>query len=150
MARCAFSHTLVLLLSISRFRGAEARGRSGIGPRIGLEQSQIVVGGQAELGVVLGPATLVPSLDFTLGDAQTTMMLNVDFRWYLLPLPDTGIIFYGSAGPTFLVSSGTGVGLSLVVGAHIPMRGRNRYNLEARFGFGDIPDFKVMLGILFQ
>jgi hypothetical protein len=67
----------------------------------------------------------------------------------------TSLHFYGSAGPTLVLDSpgkgdnGIEIGLSLVAGMKIPMNKENRYNLEVRFGIGDIPDLKLMLGILF-
>jgi hypothetical protein len=93
-------------------------------------------------------------LDFELGD-NTVTVLNSDFRLYLFNLPETGLHFYGSAGPTLVLDSpgkgdnGIEIGLSLVAGMKIPMKKENRYNLEIRFGIGDIPDLKLMLGILF-
>jgi hypothetical protein len=76
--------------------------------------------------------------------------VNLDLRWYLFPLPQTGIQFYAAGGPTAVfVNSNSEIGLSLTAGAKIPMKGTGRYNLEARFGIGDIPDLKVMLGTLF-
>ena len=134
-----------------------ASGSSALGPRVGMnfDSDKFVIGAQAELGRVLQTARFAPSLDLDLGDNNTMTSLNFDFRWYLFPLPETGIFFYGSAGPTIVLGSpGKGdtqseIGLNLVAGVKIPMKGKNRYNLEVRFGFGDIPDLKVMLGILF-
>jgi hypothetical protein len=122
-----------------------------LGIRAGASQNpdQFVVGAQAELGQ-LGMATLAPSVDLGLGDGSDVVAANVDLRWYLFPLPQTGIHFYAAAGPTAVfANSESDVGLSLTAGAKIPMKGKGRYNLEARFGIGDIPDVKIMLGILF-
>lgn len=111
--------------------------------------------GQAELGRVLQTARFAPSVDIGFGNDHTVTAINLDFRWYLFPLPETGIHFSGAAGPTAtLVSPEKGdsqsqVGLSLTGGIKIPTKGGNRYNLQARFGFGDIPDLKMMFGILF-
>ena len=97
---------------------------------------------------------LAPSLDFELGDNSLTA-LNADFRSYLFHLPETGLHFYGSAGPSlFLASAGKGdsrteLGLSLVAGVKIPMKKLRQYNLEIRFGIGDIPDLKLMFSLLF-
>ena len=109
---------------------------------------QFFVGAQAELGPVVGAAFLVPSLDFELDD-NTSVAANIDLRWYLLPLPETGIHIYGSAGPTIVVSPDTEVGLSLTAGVDIPMKSHRRYNVEFRFGFGNIPDFKIAAALMF-
>ncbi len=125
--------------------------KAALGVRAGLSQNpdQFVVGAQAEVGS-LGLATIAPSVDLGFGDNSDLTAANLDLRWYLFPLPQTGIQFYAAAGPTAVfVSSQSEIGLSLTAGAKIPMKGTGRYNVEARFGIGDIPDLKVMLGILF-
>ncbi|MBE0566360.1 MAG: hypothetical protein IH621_10405 [Krumholzibacteria bacterium] len=133
---------LILLASLPAAAG-------GFGPRLGLEDGDdFFLGAQGELGPVLGEANLVPGLDFRLGDSGTTTA-NVDLRWYLLPLPDTGLRFYGAAGPTLVLSPGTELGLSLSVGLNIPMQSNRRYNVEYRFGLGDIPESKVAVAVLF-
>jgi hypothetical protein len=129
----------------------QAAAGAALGLRAGLSQNpdQFVVGAQAEIGS-LGLATVAPSVDLGFGDNSDLTAANVDLRWYLFPLPQTGIQFYAAAGPTAVfVNSNSEIGLSLTAGAKIPMKGTGRYNVEARFGIGDIPDLKVMLGILF-
>ncbi len=135
----------------------KAKGRSknySLGVRIGIDNSpsQLLIGGQGEFGRFAGSAVLAPSLDFSLGGDGTAA--NLDLRWYLLPLPESGLTFYGAAGPTLFFASRKGAsstefGLSLVAGMKIPMRGGNKYNFEVRFGLGDIPDMRFMFGILF-
>lgn len=127
-----------------------------LGPRGGydFDSEDLVIGAEAELGHAFQNFYFAPSIDFELGDNSFTA-INSDFRLYLIHLPETGLQFYGSAGPTLLMISGnnnnsdTELGLSVVAGMKIPMNGRNRYNLETRFGFGDIPDFKLMFTVLF-
>jgi len=145
------------MLSISLAHAKPGNSGHAFGLRAGLGQDpdQFVVGAFAVLGK-LGPrARVVPSVDMGFGDNRTVTTLNLDLRWYLISLPESGVKIYGSAGPTLaLISANKGgsnseVGLSLTAGARIPMRGAKRYNVEARFGFGDIPDFRIMLGILF-
>ncbi len=139
------------LLASATLKDAAAGGRDALGIRAGvsLDPDQFVLGGQAEFGPVVGPAYLVPSLDFGFGDASTVAIANVDLRWYLLPLPETGVQFYGSAGPTLVLSPDTEFGFTLTAGMDVPMKGQRRYNLELRFGFGDAPDLKIMAGLIF-
>lgn len=139
--------TAVLAFSVT---DSQSVTRDGLGLRLGMnmEPDQFLIGGQGEFGPVIGPSFLVPSLDFGIADA-TTVTANLDLRWYLLPLPETGLYFYGSAGPTVVLSPDTEVGLSLTAGVHIPMRNYRRYNLEVRFGFGDIPDFTIVGALVF-
>ena len=143
---CATSAVLTASSIDSRAGGS----RDGLGMRAGMSMGpdQFLIGAQAEFGPVVASSFLVPSLDLGFDD-QTTVIANVDLRWYLLPLPETGIYFYGSAGPTIVVSPDTDIGLSLTVGAHIPMKKHRRYNVELRFGFGDIPDLKIVAAIMF-
>lgn len=124
--------------------------RDGLGLRAGLSRGpdQFLIGGQAEFGPVVESAYMVPSLDFGVEDGNT-FTANLDLRWYLLRLPETGLHFYGSAGPTVVLSPNTDVGLSLTAGLHIPMKHQRRYNVEMRFGFGDIPDFKFVAAFMF-
>ena len=144
----------VLLLSISP---AVANAGTSLGPRGGYDTDteSLFIGGEAEFGRVLQAFRLAPSVDIELGDNSFTAV-NADFRLYLFNLPETGLQFYGSAGPTLLLGVGgrgnsdTELGLSLVAGMKIPMKNKNRYNIEARFGFSDIPDFKISAAILFN
>ena len=75
--------------------------------------------------------------------------MNADLRFYLIPLPETGIRFYGAAGPTLMLSPDTELGLSLILGLHIPMKSTRRYNVEYRWGIGDIPDHKIAVTVMF-
>ena len=130
--------------------GGQAHADSALGPRFGLSggNDDFFLGVQGEFGPILSAATLVPSLDFTLGDHSSTA-LNADLRFYLIPLPETGIRFYGAAGPTLMLSPDTELGLSLILGLQIPMKSTRRYNIEYRWGIGDIPDHKIGVTILF-
>ncbi len=140
---------LVMIALVSGF-GTPARADSGLGPRFGVTggNDDFFLGIQGEFGPILGSATLVPSLDFTLGDHSSTA-LNADLRLYLIPLPETGLRFYGGAGPTLMLSPDTELGLSLILGLHIPMKSTRRYNIEYRWGIGDIPDHKIGVTIMF-
>ena len=127
---------------------------AALGPRGGydFDTEQFVIGVEGEFGRALQAFRFAPSLDFELGDANSTMF-NADFRLYLFNLPETGLRFYGSAGPTIVLDSPrdeTDIGLSLVAGMKIPMKNQNRYHLETRFGIGDIPDFKLMAAVMFE
>jgi len=142
-------------LIIFAISASSSFGAAAIGPRLGVDfdTDKFVLGGAAEVGPVFKSFLFVPSLDFELGDNSFTAA-NLDFRLYLFHLPGTGLRFYGSAGPTILFGSGNGdsdteLGLSLIAGVNIPMKNVSRYNIEARFGLGDIPEFKLMLNVLF-
>ena len=139
-----------VLLPVS-LRDARAQSVPGLGALAGVESGadRFFAGGQIEVGPVFGFFHLVPSIYFTFDDGSTLTTVNGDFRAYLLPLPETGIRLYGAAGPTFEVSSDTDVGLTLAAGVNIPMKSTRRYNIEARFGFGDIPDLRIAAAVMF-
>lgn len=123
---------------------------NALGPRIGTSggSDDFFLGVQGEFGPAFGTATLVPGIDFGSGDGSPTIA-NLDLRFYLIPLPETGIRIYGSAGPSRQFSDDTELGLSLTLGLHIPMKNLRRYNLEYRWGIGDIPDHKIGLAVMF-
>ena len=144
------STALLILLAIGVTPAQSAGFSKAIGPYGGYGQQpdQFFFGGRAEFGR-FGPAVFSPGIDVGFGDNTTVTTINVDLKWYLLPLPDTGLYFYGAAGPTLVAAGGSEVGISLAAGMHVPMHGSNRYNLEVRFGFGDIPDLRILAAVMF-
>ena len=134
---------------------ATAGSSNGIGGGFSSGPDQFLVSGRMELGRVFEAARFVPSADLGFGQNITAFSFNADVRWYLGRLPDSGLRFYGSAGPTLAHYSGnkggsaTELGLSLTAGMKIPTRSGNGYNFELRFGFGDIPDFKAVFHVMF-
>lgn len=138
--------------------------RTSIGARagFGIDPDQFAFGVQAifnplfeDEGSIFSSVQFAPSADFGLGDDLTTFLLNGDFRAILFTLPNSNMNFYGKVGPTIAfikpddLDSDTEVGLSLSAGMTMPMTSTNMYNLEARFGIGDIPDFRLLFGIQF-
>jgi hypothetical protein len=107
------------------------------------------VGAEWQIPATIGPAQLSPSLDAGFGDFDATL-LNLDLRWDLLPFFDTGIVFYGKAGPTILFADqNEELGLSLTAAADIGLQRGRSLHFEWRFGFGDIPDRKLGLTLMF-
>jgi hypothetical protein len=134
---------LILLIASS------ATAEVAIGPRLGLiGNDDLFLGAQFEFSPVFRRASLVPSVDFGLGDADATL-IDLDLRLPLIPLPETGLMFYGQAGPTWMVSPGSEFGMNVGLGLIIPMKEGRRYNFEYRWGFGDIPDHRVSMAVIF-
>lgn len=144
---------LVLAVSMPALVYGQEKSSSGttgtIGLRAGfsLEPDQFVLGGQVALGKKLGIARIVPSVDVGFGNEITTIAFNADAQ-FRLNVEDSKVALYLGAGPTVLYYDPEGgnsaweLGLSLLAGIRLPLGGFPPTSFEARFGVGDIPDFK--------
>ncbi len=131
---------------------------SGFGVRagLGIDPDQAVVGLQGQMNKKeLAAFNLAPSLDFGFGDDVTTICGNLDFLLVLSP-PDSRGGLYAGLGPTLTywdfknVKNDTEIGLSLVAGLRFGAgTGGNAYTGEVRFGIGDAPDVRILVGMLF-
>lgn len=141
---------LSYLLSAALASTAAAQKTPALGPRAGVLDGPdtVFLGLQTELSHVLDGGVFAPSVDFGLDDGAP-VSAQFDFRWYLFRLPDTGLRFYGAAGPELVMSPDTELGFDLTAGLNIPMSKGRRYDVELRFGFGDVPDFSIGAAILF-
>jgi hypothetical protein len=135
--------------------GESLAGGLGLRAGLGIDPDQAVVGLQGQLsGKKLDAFYLAPSLDFGFGDNVTTICGNLDLLLLIRP-PDSNGALYAGVGPTIAVwdfdnhDSDTKIGLSLLGGARFGMGKKNVYNAEVRFGVGDIPDIRVLFGIMF-
>ena len=121
-----------------------------LGVRAGFSDGldDLYIGVELETGATFGPAEFTPSADLEFAGSNA-LALNADLRWDLLPIPETGITLYGKAGPTLLLKRDNELGISLSLGADIPMdRGRS-LQIELRLGFGDLPDSKLGAAVMF-
>lgn len=130
----------------------EPEGHSGLGfglkAGIGFSPTQFVVGAQYSLGKGLGIFRVVPNVHFGFGDA-TTFDFNVDFLARVIA-KDAGFGFYAGAAPTFTTWEGdSSFGFTVVAGTQLPILKGHGTNLEARFGTGDVPDFRILAAIVF-
>jgi len=145
-----FMRAVLVILTILMFSTSIAQAGTALGPRMGVsgDGDDFFLGVQLELPAKFGAFSLVPSFDFGPG-TDAPSVANADFRLYLFPLPETGIKFYAGAGPTMILSGDLELGLSLTLGLNIPMQESRRYNIEYRWGLGDIPDHKIGVAVLF-
>jgi hypothetical protein len=149
---------MVALLAVAPVAFADYSDDEGraFGFRIGYgtDPDQFVVGLQADLGRAYSRLHFVPSFDLGFGDDMTTASLNGDFKFFM-PLPKSTVVFYALAGPTLThwvldeLDDDTEVGISLGFGARVEFGDSGWYNLETRFGVGDIPEFRILAGLLF-
>lgn len=148
-------HGIMAAIVLLAATNASAAFNLGARAGISVNPDQFVIGGQATIGSLLPRIDLVPSLDVGFGNDLSLTALNLDLQFNLPSLPEVSPNIYVGAGPTITRAdydkggSDTKVGISLVAGLRIPMAGISYYNLETRFGLNDVPDFKVLLGIMF-
>jgi len=131
-------------------------GRS-FGARLGygVDPDQFVLGTQAVFGKMFKITRFAPSFDIGFGDDVTTYTLNGDLRIFLFTPPKASTSLYAALGPTLTywspknADSDLEIGFTFTAGVRIPMGHTGFYNLEARLGAGDVPDFRLMFGVLF-
>lgn len=116
----------------------------GIKAGLGLNPDQFVLGAQYSLGKALGIFRVVPAIHIGFGDG-TSVDFNVDFLARLVT-KDSGFGFYGGAAPTFITGENdyNEFGVTLIAGVQVPIIKNKATNIEARFGLGDLPDFRLL------
>jgi len=116
----------------------------GIKAGLGMNPDQFVIGAQYSLGKAVGIFRVVPAVHVGFGDI-TSFDFNVDFLARLIT-KDSGFGFYGGAAPTFIVGdeSYDEFGITLIAGVQVPIIKNKATNIEARFGLGNLPDFRIL------
>jgi hypothetical protein len=132
------------------------------GPHIGFstDPSQVVFGGQLQMGDVAPQIDLVPGVDVGVGDHVTFISLNGDFHYRFVVSGMTWQPYAGAGVAVHMVSwdnPGPGVDSSdtiaegtLIGGADVPTKGGGRFFVEGKLGLGDGPTLKVMAGWHFK
>jgi hypothetical protein len=121
----------------------------GLKGGFGTSPDQVVLGAQYSLGKRVSVFRLVPNFDVGFGDAATTADFNLDFL-ARAQVEGSSLAFYAGGAPTLgLANDKVNLGITLVVGVQLPILERNATNIEARFGIGDIPDFRALFTIIF-
>lgn len=149
---------VVLTLALAGSAAAdETKGKAasfGLRAGLGLDPDQFVIGAQTILGKFGKIARSAPSFDLGFGNDVTTYAANADLFFPLVSPPSSNAVIYLSAGPTlthwsFNGFSDTEIGFTIAPGLRFPMGTKNVYNLETRIGIGDIPDLRILFGVLF-
>jgi len=147
---------LVLCLTSPVSRAQTMRFGVGVQPiGFSIEPDQYVFGVQSILGR-LQAFQFAPSIDFGFGDDLQTITINTHLLYDLFSPPETRAVFYIGAGPAFFLPKPDGrdrnteVGVNLLGGIKVPFRDQSHYyNLEFRYGIDDVPDFKLLMGVMF-
>jgi hypothetical protein len=134
----------------------------GWGPRIGvsLNPDQLVLGGQLIIGEIAPDVTFDPNLELGVGDDVTVIALNLDAHYHFAIEGSTWRPYAGGGiGINFISfdlpppardDSVTEIGLNVILGAGVPTQSGNRFFAELKFGIGDIPDLKMLVGWNFR
>lgn len=142
-------------LSILLIRPAEAQSDIGV-RRFGIRGGLTVDPDQGHLGVHLNAGEFTdnlrfqPSFELGFGDDRIVAAINLDALYTFEPRP---IVPYLGAGLGVAVTdrderdTDVDAGLNIVGG--FEFGDTSKYLLEARVGIGDIPEFKVTIGLNF-
>jgi len=156
---------LALLLGNAPPAEAQQLGYRSFGIRGGLsvDPDQLVVGVHLDVGTLAKQVRLQPSFDIGFGDGTTVGTINVDAH-YLFRTSGSAKPYAGGGLTIAIFDSGSfdqgfgetelEAGLSLVGGIQFGRlksgsRSEGRYLVEGRLGVGNIPSFKLLLGINF-
>ena len=160
MSRRLIALTLAAMLVPAAAQAANSF--STWGPHVGFttDPSQVVFGGQLEMGNVAPQIDFVPSVDLGFGDSATLVSLNGDFRYRIAitgsawqPYAGAGVAVHFYSWDSNVIGHGSSETLgggSLLFGADVPTEAGNRFFVEGKFALGDGPTFKVTAGWNFK
>jgi len=142
-----------LALATGGISGYGAHGGFSSGP------SQVVLGGQFSIADAAPRLDFVPGLDLGFGDNQTIVSVNGDFHYRFdigrvtwQPYAGAGVAIHfvsiDVAGPYEDRTQTLGGG-DFILGVQAPSAHGGEFFGEAKFGFGDGPDFKLLAGMHF-
>jgi len=153
---------LLAFLPAASFAATAGAVDQGIGPRVGFstDPDQFVFGGQATFGPIVENLTFDPSLELGFGDHTTTVQGNFDLHYHF-HINGSNWMPYAGAGASIANYSHdenypnsdnneTVAGGSLILGAGAPTSSGNRFFGELKFGLGDVPSLKLMVGWNFK
>lgn len=151
--RSMLAASLVFMASFAAYSADESERCYGVRAGFGGGPDQFVIGAQADMGKIVDKLHFVPSIDAGFGDHMTTIAFNGDLKAFL-PLPKSSFSLFGLAGPSITYwsaeggASDTEIGICLGGGVRAALGDKGWYNLEARFGIGDVPDWRILFGVL--
>ena len=118
------------------------------GPHVGFstDPSQVVLGGQLQMGNVAPEIDFVPGVDLGLGGGGTLVSINGDFHYRFTISGATWQPYAGGGVAVHIASGNTQAGGSLLFGADVPTQTGSRFFVEGKVALGDGPTFKVIAG----
>lgn len=132
------------------------------GPHLGFssDPSQVLFGGQLQMGDVAPSLDFVPGVDLGIGDDLTIISLNGDFHYRFViegmtwqPYAGGGVavhfVSFDNLGPGSDDSDTFAEG-TVILGADVPTKSGSRFFVEGKIGLGDGPDLKVLAGWHFK
>lgn len=155
-ARAALAGAVLVFALAPSPATAERLEFSRYGARAGLsvDPEQLVVGVYAGFGELARNLSVRPSADLGLGDNLTTLVLNGDLQFSFRDTDWSGVPYVGGgiALSYFNFDGGgddTGIGLNAYAGIERSLADYTSGHLEARLGFDDVPEFKLIAGFGF-
>lgn len=132
----------------------------GVGPHVGLsiDPDQFIVGGHVDFGGFHDDMFVSPLFEVGFGDDITTLNFEFD-GFYVFETADFPADVMAGAGLSIANysidlpagaegdDSNTEVGLFLIGALGLEGPGNLEYRVEAKLGVGDVPDFKIILGV---
>jgi hypothetical protein len=132
------------------------------GPHLGFstDPSQVIFGGQLQMGDIAPQIDFVPGVDLGIGDNQTIISLNGDFHYRFIVQGMTWQPYAGGGVAVHFWSADVGGPIgdrsdtyaegTIVGGADVPTRSGSRFFVEGKIGLGDGPSFKATAGWHFK
>jgi hypothetical protein len=150
-----------LALCLPQPARADGFGYRGWGPRVGLsmDPDQVVFGAHLDLSEAPGRFRLQPNIEMGLGDNLVTLGFNIDGayrfasrweQWTPYLGGEMGIRVFSDDENGLRDETGTDTGLSLLGGIDRGLSSGSRFFLEAKLGFVDAPDVRVLAGWTFH
>ena len=128
--------------------------RYGVRAGVSLDPEQFVLGVYAGFGELARNLSVRPSADLGFGDNVTTLVLNGDLQYSFRDTDWSGVPYVGGgiALSYFNFDGGgddTGIGLNAYAGIERSLADYTSGHLEARLGFDEVPEFKLIAGFGF-
>lgn len=151
----------LLFLSSSIVMAQDNRmGFRGWGPRMGLtvDPDQLHFGAHADFGYIAERLRFQPNFELGVGDnmtlAATNFEVNYRFRkdwdvWTPYLGGGIGVLFIDRESGRFGDESQSEVGVSILGGIEKAISARDRFFLESKLKFVDMPDLKLTMGWTF-
>lgn len=138
---------MLLTITILLIAGTATAAQYGMRAGLSLSPDQFVVGGQMDLGTVVGDMRVVPNVELGFGNSLTTVAFNGDL---IYDFADSPFSLGGELGLNIADhsngGSSTDLGLSVLGDYRLGLASGKTLIMEAKLGLVDSADFKFTVG----